>query len=292
MDPRRTGELLAFAAAAAFSMKAILVKLALAHGADPIALLAVRMAWAAPIFVAIAWRARPTAWTWRDAAQIAGLGLLGYHAAAALDFAGLAYVGAGLERVVLYVHPTLVLLFGAAWHRRSVDRRELLGVAIAWSGLVLAVGGDLRAGAPADVLTGVGLVFACAVTYAVYLLGAESVGQRLGTVFVAATATATSAVSLGVQVALLQRDDVWAMPAPAVGYAALIALVSTALPVVLLAAAIERIGPGRASTVGMVGPTLAALLGWAILGEPLTAAQLAGGVIVAAGVASARRPQR
>ena len=293
MEPveRRWGELFAFAAAVAFSMKAILVKLALAQGADAIALLAVRMAFALPIFAAIAYRGAPRGLTRGDAWRLFGLGLLGYHAAAALDFAGLRYVSAGLERVVLYIHPTLVVLFAAAFQGRALRARELGGIAIAWAGLALAVSGDLRGGRPGDVLAGVGLVAACAVCYAAYLLGAEAIGKRLGTVFVAATATAASAFTLGLQVGILQPTDVIAMPAAAVGYAALLALVCTALPVVLLATAINQIGPARASTIGMVGPTLAALLGWAILGEPLTLSQLAGGFVVVAGVTWARAPR-
>lgn len=208
MEPpdRRLGELFAFAAAVAFSMKAILVKLALAEGADPIALLSARMFFALPIFLIIAWRAAPRAVTRRDAAALIALGLLGYHAAAALDFAGLRYVSAGLERVVLYIHPTLVVLFAAAFQGRALRGRELAGIGIAWLGLAIAVSGDLGVGEPRAVLTGVSLVAACAVCYAAYLLGAESIGKRLGTVFVAAVATASSAFTLGLLGARASRS--------------------------------------------------------------------------------------
>jgi drug/metabolite transporter (DMT)-like permease len=283
------GELLAFGAAVAFSMKAIFVKLAFAVGADPIALLAVRMVIALPIFLVIAWKTAPGWPSRRDAGALLALGLLGYHAAAALDFAGLRYVSAGLERVVLYVHPTLVVLFAAALQGRKPGLKELAGIAIAWSGLALAVGGDIRFGETGDVAKGVGLVLGCAVAYAGYLLGAESLGRRLGAVHTASVATATSALTLSLQVALTQPGDVLSLSREAVGYAAVLALVSTVLPVLLLAAAILKVGPARASTIGMIGPTLAAILGWAILGEPLTWLHLAGGIVVAVGVALARR---
>jgi drug/metabolite transporter (DMT)-like permease len=283
------GELLAFAAATAFSTKAVLVKVALADGADPIALLAVRMALAAPIFAAIAWRTSPGRPSARDVGATVALGVLGYHAAAALDFAGLAYVSAGLERVVLYVHPTLVVLFTAALARSWPSPRELAGIGVAWLGLVVAVAGDLRGGATGDIVTGVGLVLGCAFCYAGYLMGADRVGKQRGTVHTAAAATAVSALTLGAQVALTRADRVAAMSWSSIGIAAVIAVVSTVLPVTLLAWAIVRIGPSRASALGMVGPTMAAVLGWLVLGEPLTLLNLIGGAIVVVGVAVARR---
>jgi drug/metabolite transporter (DMT)-like permease len=289
--PARTGELLALGAAVAFSMKAIFVKLAYAAGAEPMGLLSARMLFAAPIFAVIAWRTAPAGVSRRDVAALCVLGLLGYHAAAALDFAGLQYVSAGLERIVLYVHPTLVVLMTAALGRRAIVGRELGGVLLAWTGLVVAVSGDLRFGEADQVALGVGLVLACAVCYAGYLVGAEAIGKRLGTVFVASVATAISAVTLSVQVAATEPASLTGLPAAGVGYAAVLAVVSTVVPVALLAAAIHRIGPSRASAIGMIGPTLAAVLGWAVLGEPLSILQLGGGLVVVAGV-SLSRPRR
>ncbi len=288
VDGARHGELVALAAAVAFAGKAIFVKLALAAGADPIALLSVRMAFALPVFAAVAWWARPARVSPRQGLALVALGLLGYHAAAALDFAGLQYVSAGLERVVLYVHPTLVVLFAAALNGQRIASRELLGIAVAWLGLLLAVGGDLRLGATSDVALGVALVLGCAVCYAGYLLGAESLGRQLGALYTASVATAVSAVTVGAQVAATRLDELLAFPRVAVGWALILALVSTVLPVGLLAVAIRSVGPARASTIGMVGPTIAAVLGVLVLGEPLSALQLGGGLVVVAGVSLAR----
>lgn len=287
---RRTGELLALAAAVAFSMKAILVKLAIGAGAHVLPLLTTRMLMAAPLFLLVALRAPRPTWDRRDAAAILVLGLAGYHLAATLDFLGLQHITAGLERIVLYVHPTFVVLLGALLGRRAIAWRELASIGVCWLGLLVAVSGDLQVGQPDAVLTGVLLVLGSAFAYAAYLLGTEHLSTRLGGSRVGALAASVSAASL-----LLQETAVGALPevlapGPEVGRLALgMALFATVLPVLLLAEAIVRIGPARASTIGMVGPISAGVLGWLVLGEPLLPAQLVGGVIVVLGVWWGRR---
>ena len=97
------GLLLAVAGSVAFSGKAIIVKLAYRHGVDAVTLIMLRMLFALPLFVLLAWwagRGKP-ALTRRDALAVVGLGFCGYYLASFLDFAGLAYVTASFERLVL-----------------------------------------------------------------------------------------------------------------------------------------------------------------------------------------------
>lgn len=285
------GELLAVGAAVAFSFKAILVKLAMGYGVDPIVVLAMRMMLAAPLFglVLLAMGPPDSKPTWRDGARLVGLGLLGFYASALLDFEGLRYLSAGLERIVLYAHPTFVVLLGAAWHGRRPSGRALGAIGVAWLGLLLAASGDLRPGAEGDVLTGVGLVLGCAVTYAGYLLALDGYGPRLGLLRVASAANIVAAVALGVHLGVVAPDALVSVPTPVWGLVGFMAVASTVLPALMLAAAISRVGSERASTLGMVGPIAATLLGWLILDEPLSAAQLAGGAVVVLGVSLGRK---
>jgi drug/metabolite transporter (DMT)-like permease len=288
------GEVLAILAAVAFSFKAILVKLALVEGVDPVALLAMRMLIAAPLFAALLLTlpGGEVRLTRRDAAAVLALGVVGFYLASLLDFLGLRYLTAGLERIVLYIHPTFVLLLGAAWTGKAPSARALVAVGVAWAGLVVAASADLAVGDPGGVLRGVALVLGCAVLYAVYLLGLDQLGPRLGTFRVAAMANLVAAVALGAHAAALHSDSVASASARVWGLAGLMAVGSTVVPAMLLTAAIRRIGPGRTSTLGMIGPFIATLLGWAALGEPLSAVQLVGGGVVVAGVGLAATERR
>ncbi|MFM2163291.1 MAG: hypothetical protein RLZZ383_2803 [Pseudomonadota bacterium] len=286
---RTAGVLLALAAATAFAFKAIFVKLAFAEGLDAIGFLTLRMLVAAPFFVTLlGWRGG--AWpTRRELAALTVLGLAGFYVAAVLDFSGLAYLSAGLERIVLYTHPTFIVLFAAARDRTAPSLRGLAAIGVAWCGLLLAASGDLAQGAALDDLrTGVLLVGGSSLAYAAYLLGVEGLGQRLGATRVAAMGNLVGTVAIAAHGFSVHPNLLAEISPRVAGLALVVGTVSTVLPGLLLAAAISRIGPGAASTLGMIGPVLAGLLGFLLLGEPLTAAQLVGGLIVGAGVSLAR----
>src|SRR5512146_1861205 len=119
-----SGLALATVGAIAFSGKAIIVKLAYRYGVDAVTLIMLRMLFALPLFVALAWwagRGKP-ALTARDWKVVAGLGFCGYYLARFLDFAGLQYISASFERLILYLNPTMVMLLGWALYRRSFSR--------------------------------------------------------------------------------------------------------------------------------------------------------------------------
>ena len=130
--------------AIAFSGKAIIVKLAYRHGVDAVTLIMLRMLFALPFFLMMVWwsgRRRgeqsPVALTRKDWLGILGLGLTGYYLASFLDFAGLQYVTASLERLILYLNPTLVLLLGWALMGRRISRHQAAGMAISYAGVLL-----------------------------------------------------------------------------------------------------------------------------------------------------------
>lgn len=174
-----SGIALAAAGSVLFSGKAVIVKLAYRHGADAVSLIALRMLFALPLFVMAAWwverRARQpgveSPWRRGDARRVVAIGLVGYWLASFLDFLGLQYVSAGLERVILYLNPTLVLLISLVWLGRRPARREWMAMAVAYAGVLLVFGHDIGAGGTdaaggAEVWLGAGLVFLSAVAYA------------------------------------------------------------------------------------------------------------------------------
>ena len=134
-----TGVLLAGAGATAFSGKAIIVKLAYRHGVDAVTILMYRMLFAFPLFLVLSWwagrgKAAPSARDWR---MLFGLGFCGYYLASLLDFAGLQYIGASLERLILYLNPTVVLLAGKLLFKTDVTQRQWLALGVSYSGVLL-----------------------------------------------------------------------------------------------------------------------------------------------------------
>jgi drug/metabolite transporter (DMT)-like permease len=289
-----TGIALAILAAFGFSFKAILVKLAYPYGVDAITLLALRMSFALPVFVWVgltASRGVPRM-SRRDWGGIVFMGLMGYYAASVFDFLGLQYISAGLERLILFTYPTLTLLFGMALTRRAPSGRELGALALCYAGIGAAFWSDLKfADDTATIWLGGGLVFGSAVCYAIYLTGSASLIARLGTARFAALATMASTVAVFAHFFAVQSDPVGALqqPWPVYGYALAMGLLSTALPVFALSAAIRQLGSARVALVSMLGPLATIVLAAWLLGEPLSLAQLLGAALVVAGIALVSR---
>ena len=130
----------------AFSAKAIIVKLAYRHGVDAVTLIMYRMLFALPFFAAMAWWASrgQAPLSRRDVWGVLGLGITGYYLASLLDFAGLAYISASLERLILYLNPTIVLLLGWAIYGRGIRRRQALGMAVSYCGVLLVFGHEVH----------------------------------------------------------------------------------------------------------------------------------------------------
>jgi drug/metabolite transporter (DMT)-like permease len=281
------GLALASLGAIAFSGKAIIVKLAYRYGVDAVTLIMLRMLFALPLFALMAWwagRGKP-ALTRRDWMGVIGLGFSGYYLSSFLDFAGLAYITASLERLILYLNPTLVLLFGWIAYRRRITRWQMTGMAISYAGVLLVFGHEVSLGQTSSAAWGALLVFLSAVSYAVYLVASGEFVKRLGSLRLVGLATGVACVLCILQFVLLRPLDAALQVAPEVIWLSVLnATVCTALPVLLVMMAIERIGPAMAAQTGMIGPMSTILMGVLILGEPFTAWIAAGTALVIAGI--------
>ncbi len=281
-----TGLALAIVGSALFSGKAIVVKLAYRYGVDATTLIALRMLFSAPFFVAVyLWKAGAAAPLARaDHARLVLIGLLGYYGASMLSFLGLMYVSAALERLILYLNPTLVLLLSALFLGRRIRRVELAALALAYGGLVLAFAHDLRVADRGGVLIGSALVFGSALSYASYLVIAGEMVRRIGAIRLTAYASMVSTVAVLLQFALLNPLASLIQPMPVYWLSFVNGLFCTVLPMFATMMAVERIGAGSASVAAMIGPVVTIALGAAFLGEPVSGVQLAGTALVLAGV--------
>jgi drug/metabolite transporter (DMT)-like permease len=282
---RRQGLLLATLGAIAFSGKAIIVKLAYRYGVDAVTLIMYRMLFALPMFLLLTWwsgRGKPPL-TWRDARAVLGLGFCGYYLSSYLDFAGLRYISASLERLILYLNPTLVLGLGVLLFQRKVSRRQIVALAVSYAGVLCVFGKEVTLQG-ANVPLGATLVFGSAVSYAVYLAYSGEEVKRLGALRLTGLATTVACVICIVQFFVLRPLSAIIVAPQVLWLSMLNATVCTFAPVLMVMMAIERIGASLTAQAGTIGPLSTILMAVVLLGEPFTAWVAAGTVLVVAGI--------
>lgn len=282
-----TGSLFAFFAAIGFSAKAIMVKLAYVDGVDAITLLALRMAFSLPFFLIVAAIAnrnkRSEPLTTRDKLAVAGLGVTGYYLASYLDFLGLQYISAGLERLILFLYPTMVVLISALMFKHRIGRTTLFALLISYAGIALVFQHDVQV-LQHDALSGSVLVFGSALAYAVYLVGAGHTIARIGASRFTAYVMTVACVACLLQFALTHVVADLNLPSRVYLLSIAMAVFSTVLPAFLIAAAMRRIGSMHTSMIGSIGPVSTIYMAYVFLGERLSPVQLVGSILVLFGV--------
>lgn len=282
---RLEGLALASVGAIAFSGKAIIVKLAYRYGVDAVTVIMYRMLFALPLFLALAWWASrgkaPLAA--RDWGTLFGLGFSGYYLASYLDFAGLQYVTASLERLILYLNPTFVLAASVLLFRQKVSRRQWIALAVSYLGILVVFGHDLSISG-SHVAYGSALVLGSAISYAMYLLFSGQAVKRLGAMRIVGVATSLACVLCIAQFFVLRPVSAMSVAPQVLWLSLLNATLCTFLPVLLVMLAVERVGAGITAQTGIIGPLSTILLSVWLLGEPFTIWIATGTMLVLAGV--------
>ena len=293
---QRIGWWLAALAAILFSAKAILAKILYRHGIDAVTLITLRMAFALPVFGTVAWletrraRARGDHLSWHERAQVVLLGLLGYYLSSYLDFWGLEFIPVALERIILFLTPTVVMLLGTLWLGRRASRREWIAVAVCYLGVVLVFLGQHTTGQARQLWLGSALVFGATLSYAAYLVLSGRLVQRVGSLRLVAYAMSVSTFACLLQFVLLREVDTLLLAWPIHAWSLLNAMLCTVMPVYLTMFAIARIGPSATAQMSFTGPLALLFLGWWLLDEQVTGWQLLGSAIVLLGVLVLTRP--
>ena len=269
-----------------FSGKAIIIKLAYRYdGVDPVTLIMLRMLFALPIFLVMAWWASrgKAALSRKDWFAVLYLGFTGYYLSSFLDFIGLLYITASLERLILYLNPTIIMLIGLVLFKRQVSARQVIGLVISYGGVVLVFGQELTLQG-AHTAWGSLLVFASAVTYSIYLFYSGEIVKRIGSLRLAGLASTVACLCCIVQFVALKPLSAALVAPEVVWLSVLNATACTAIPVLLVMMAVERIGASTAAQVGMIGPLSTILMGTIFLGERFTSLIAAGTALVLAGI--------
>lgn len=286
----QNGYLLAVLAAAAASLKAILVKLAYAAApVSPVALLNLRMALSLPFFIwlyyAASRRAGVQPLTRRQGALMVLMAFLGYYFSSLSDFIGLQTISAGLERLILFTYPSFIVLLEWRLRGRPLRRAIMLGLGLSYLGLALAFGHDLRQGDSTAVLIGSAWVLASALSYALYHVGAVPLIKGIGAGRFAGGVGVLASLMIFAHGAVTEDIHEYAQLPAAVWWAAgAMAVVCTVVPSFLNARAMALIGASQTGAVGNLGPVLTIALGWLVLAEPFSLAQLLGLALVLLGV--------
>ncbi|MDB5862032.1 MAG: family transporter [Ramlibacter sp.] len=280
-----TGLAIAIVGAILFSAKAIVAKLIYRYPVDAVTLIGFRMIFSLPFFAAVAiWKARTSdSLATGDRVRIVVLGLLGYYISSFLDFIGLQYITAGLERLILFLTPSFVLLISVLFLKKRIGRMEWMALGTSYLGTVLVFVHDAQHGG-SNVVVGGTFVLASAVCYAVYLILSGELVLRIGAVRLVAYAMCVSSAACILQFVLLRPLSMLVQPPAIYGLSLINAVVCTVLPVFMTMIAVARIGAPTASQAGMVGPVSTLFMGAVILNEPVTAIQLTGTALVLAGI--------
>ncbi|MBU1213740.1 MAG: DMT family transporter [Gammaproteobacteria bacterium] len=281
------GVVFALLAAVGFSAKAILVKLAYLGSVDAVTLLALRMVFAAPFFIGVAVWAR-----WHHAAPmdrhdrllVVGLGLVGYYLSSYLDFLGLQYITAGLERLILFLYPTMTVILAAVLFKQRITAKVVTAMALSYAGIAQVFLHDVGVNQGDAVLIGAALVFASTLSYSIYLVGAGHAIARIGALRFTAYASLVASAACVLQFMVMRPWSALALPLQVYEYAIAMAVFSTVLPVFLLSFAIHRIGSGSASLIGTVGPVSTIYMAYVFLNETVSLLQIIGSMLVLTGV--------
>ena len=285
------GFLFCFFGAICFSTKAVFVKLAYRDTpVDAVTLLALRMLFSIPFFlVSAAVSSKKTdnvKFTPGQWLSVAVIGLLGYYISSLLDFLGLQYVTAGIERLILFIYPTLVLLMSAVLFKEKINSRQWLAVITTYVGLIVAFYGEVDFGKTVDdnFYLGSFFIFICAITYATYIVGSGRIIPLVGAAKFNSYAMSFACIGVLIHFFITSKTSLLNLPIEIYGYAVVMAVLSTVIPSYLVTAGIKRIGSDNAAIVGSVGPVSTIIQAYFFLQEPILALQIVGTALILVGV--------
>jgi drug/metabolite transporter (DMT)-like permease len=278
-----SGILMAGLGSVLFSGKAILVKLAFTYNANAETIIALRMLMALPLFWAIFWwqarRLTMSRLSLVDQIKIFILGFLGYFFSSYLDFLGLQYISVGLERIVLYLTPTIVLLISYFVLNKHISRLQWYALIVGYLGVIVVFIQDASSTGSAALL-GMGLVFASACSYAIYMIGSGEMVKRVGSVRMVVYASSASALLSVIQILFYEPMALFTQATPIYWLSLLNASLCTVIPMLLIMIAINRVGSPLVAQAGILGPVSTLFMGWAVLSEPITLLQIGGMILV------------
>ena len=286
---RLVGIALAFFGSILYSTKAVFVKLAYQYNVDAVSLLLMRMIFSLPFYLGIAIYISRQSSNYRltrhDYQQLFVLGIIGYYLSSYLDFKGLEYITASLERLILFIYPTIVVLIGYFFYKEKISWSQIIALILTYIGIAVVFIGNVEIGNQEDLVIGSILIILCSIFFAVYMVGSGQILPRIGTWRFTSYALTISSVAVIIHY-FIENKGVGSFnyPLPVFGYSFLMATISTVVPTLLISEAIRRVGASNVAIIASVGPISTITLAWIFLDERLAVIQILGGVLVLTGV--------
>lgn len=269
-----------------FSSKAVMVKLAYRYNVDAISILLLRMLFSFPFYVAIAYIYKNKAKnhkTSKDWLWLFFFGFVGYYLASYFDFLGLTYIKASLERIILFLYPTIVLVLNRLFLKQPITRPQLIAIAITYLGIVIAFWDEVTISGEGTILGGV-FILLSAITYASYLVGSGWLIPKFGVVQFTAYAMLVSCICVFVHYSIINEVDLFGFSWQVYVLGFLIAVFATVIPSFLVSASIKMISSSNFAIIAGVGPISTIVLAAIFLEERLTFIQLIGALVVIVGI--------
>lgn len=285
----RQGVFFALAGAVFFSAKSIVIKFLYGYGIDATLTIGLRLLFALPFFAAVAFFQAAKVRTGtlkkltrKNIFQLIILGFLGYYLSSFLDIAGLKYISVSLERLILLLSPTFVLLISALFLKKPVQKIQLISLALSYLGVLAVFLQDFQAEG-SHIFLGSALVLGSALSYSVYIIGAGELLRTLGATRLTAYAMSISAFFGIAQMIFVHGTDWLVQPLPVYGWSLVHAVFNTVIPTFFIMWSVERVGASVSTQLGLVGPVSLLFLAWWFLGDPITFWDSVGTVLVLAG---------
>jgi drug/metabolite transporter (DMT)-like permease len=287
------GAILAIISIFLFSAKAILVKIGYRYDIDPISLLLLRMVFSMPFYLAITWIGlkNPKARSIRrnDYLSVIFLGFIGYYLASYFDFLGLKYITASLERLILFIYPTFVILISAGVLKKKISRNQWLAIVITYFGIIVIFIPDIGKPGNNQVWLGSSLIFMSAFMFAIYIIGSEKIIPKLGSVLFTAMAMSVSCFCVISHYLISTSQGLLGFPTEVYIIGLSMAIFCTVLPSFLMSEAIRKIGSSNFAIIGSLGPVSTIILAVIFIQEILTIYQIIGTLIVIMGISVLKR---
>ncbi len=276
-----------FVGAVGSSSKAILVKLAYPYGIEPLSVLVIRMMMVFPVFLLIFLFSKGLPQhrlSALDYLKVFPISILGYYLASFLDFTGLQYVPAAIERLILFTYPTLVVILSWIFLKKRISRLQWISLFLAYAGIFLVLLGDIQLPDKGLLWKGGGWIFLSAICYASYLIGSGQLIPRFGVIRFTSLAMCMASLGVFAHAWVGGEQDLFAFPVPVYQYIGWVAVLATLLPAFLISGGIKRIGASNTAIIGSVGPISTIILAYVFLDESLSLLQIIGTMVVMGGV--------
>ena len=274
-----------------FSAKAIFVKVAYVETSiDPVSLLALRMIFSIPFFIVTAYisssKKTNVKFTLKQWIYIAIIGCLGYYVSSLLDFLGLQYISAGMERLILFMYPTIVVLMSSLLFKEQIKARQWIALGLTYAGLLVAFMGEVSFGASdnPNFYLGCFLVFGCAITFATYIVGSGKLIPMVGPAKFNSYAMSFAAIGVLIHFFVTSDKSLLNLSNSVYLLSFGMAIVSTVVPSYLRSEGIKRIGSENAAIITSIGPASTIIQANIFLDEPIFALQIAGTILILSGV--------